>query len=108
MQVLFFASFRWNERKRHGGQHANKCRDVIPPDLLLQIHHRESTKHQQRDDFLDDFQLRGGVNIAAPTIGRHLQDVLKKSDAPTREDDEEDRLLFIFQMPIPRERHEDV
>src|SRR4051812_16291214 len=53
MQALIFASFLRNKRERHRRQHTNKCRDVIPPDLLLQIDHCESAKYQQRDDFLD-------------------------------------------------------
>ena len=108
MQALFFVSFLGDKRKCHRRQHADECRNVIPADLLFKINHRKAAKYEQGDDFLDDFQLRRRINIAAPTIGRHLQDVFKKRNAPTREDDEQDGLFLIFQMTIPGERHENV
>ena len=105
---FFRALFLRNERKRHRRQNAHERRDVIPPDLLLQIHHRKDAKDRQRNDFLHNFQLRCGIHIAAPAVRRHLQDVFEKRNAPARDDHKPDRLEFVFQMPIPRERHEDV
>jgi hypothetical protein len=108
MQALFLGSLLRNNGEGHRGQHADEGGDVIPAHLFLKIKQREPAKYQQRDDFLDDFQLRGRVNIAAPTVGRHLEAIFEKCDAPTRDDDEPERFEFVFQMPVPRECHEEV
>jgi hypothetical protein len=37
-----------------------------------------------------------------------LQDVFKKRDAPARQNDEQQRFTFEFQVALPRHRHENV
>jgi len=65
---------------------------------------RKAAKDGERDDFLDDFELGGGINGVAPAIGRHLQDVFKKRDAPAHQDNEQQRFAFEFQVAVPRHR----
>src|ERR1017187_7160155 len=100
--------FFWPERKPDRREDADERRDVIPRRPRLEIKEREHHEHRQRDDLLDDLQLVRRVTAAAPAVGRHLQDVFKKRDAPARQDDEQQRRAFEFQMAIPRERHENV
>jgi len=67
-----------------------------------------SRKDGEGDDFLDDFELRGGINRVAPAIGRHLQQIFEESDAPAHQNDEQQRLAFEFQVAVPRDRHENI
>jgi hypothetical protein len=100
--------FLRQEGERHGGENAHKRGNVIPPDFLAEVQDRKDAKDRQRDDFLDDLQLRGGINRVAPAIGWHLQQVFEERDAPTGQDDQQQRLAFEFQMAVPRERHKHV
>src|SRR5690349_16845441 len=88
----------WQKCERDRRQNANKRRDMIPCGLHAEIQQRENNEHSQRNDFLDDLELIRRVNIAAPTIRRHLQDVFEKRDAPAHEDDNPNRFVFVLQM----------
>ncbi len=96
------------KRKRHGREDANEGGHVVPRRFHFEIKEGKHDEHRQRDHFLDNLKLVGGVGIAPPTVGRHLEQVFKKGNAPTHEDDKEQRLVLEFQMPIPREGHEDI
>jgi len=41
-------------------------------------------------------------------VGRHLKDVFKKRQQPAYRDRDPERLVLVFQMPVPGERHEHV
>jgi hypothetical protein len=98
------------ERERHRREDAHERGDVVPPDFFAKIKKREHAKDGERDDFLDDFQLRDGIDRVAPAIGRDHEKIFKECDAPAREDDQPERRAFEFrvQIAIPRERHENV
>ena len=81
---------------------------MVPRRFHFEIKEGEHDEHRQRDHLLHNLELVGGVGITAPTVGRHLQQVFKKSDPPAHENHEEQRLVLEFQMAIPRERHEDI
>ena len=81
---------------------------MIPPDAFAQIKNREDAEHGERDDLLDDLELRGGIDRVAPAIGRDHQHVFKKRNAPAHEDDDPERRVFVFQMAVPCERHENI
>ena len=81
---------------------------MIPSDAFTQIINREDAEHGERDDFLNDLQLHGGIDRVAPAIGRDHQHVFKKRDAPAHEDDDPERHVLVFQMAVPRERHENI
>ena len=102
-------SFR-PERERDGGQNAHERGDVIPPDFFAEVKNRKHAKDRERDDFLNDLQLRDGINRIAPAIGGNHENVFKESDAPTREDDQPQRQTFEsrVQIAIPCERHENI
>lgn len=94
--------------ERHGGQNAKEGGEVIPPDFLMQIDQRETREHRQCDNFLDDLELKGGVDRVAPAIGWHLKTILKECNAPAHEDDQQERFAFVFQVAVPGEGHEDI
>ena len=56
--------------ERHRRQNANKGGEMVPSDFFAKIKNGKAAKHDQRDDFLNDFQLRGGINRVAPASCR--------------------------------------
>jgi hypothetical protein len=105
---LIYMSLFWQESEGNCRQNANECGDMVPLDLYAQEHNGEPRKNAQCDDFLDDFQLWRRIHGIAPPVCRDLKTILKKCDAPARQDYEPQRLGLVFQMAVPRERHEDV
>ena len=80
---------------------------------------REDHKNHQRDDLLDHFQLhqikRSSVSDETHPVGGNLETILKESDAPRKQDHEDQRgrigdesRLLQLEMTVPRQRHEDV
>jgi hypothetical protein len=96
------------EGKRHGGEDADKGGDVVPGRHGLEIKEGEHHEYHEGDDFLDDLQLVGGVSAVTPAVGRHLQHIFKKRDAPAHHDDNQERLAFEFQVAVPGAGHEKV
>jgi hypothetical protein len=98
------------ERERHRRKDAHKRRDVVPPDFFAEIKNREHAKDRERDDLLDDLELRDGIDRVAPAVRRDHEQVFKEGDAPARKDDQPERraLEFRVQIAIPCERHENV
>lgn len=76
----------------------------------------DQSEHDQRDDLLDDFQLkkaeRAAVAREAEPVGRHLGTIFKKSHTPGEEDNQNQRpvrgnLHFLqLQVAVPSESHE--
>src|SRR5665213_4084741 len=81
---------------------------MIPLNRIAQIKDGENAEDRQRDDLLTNFELRGGIDIAAPAVGRDLQEILEEGDAPTRHNDQPDGTVLEFQVAIPREGHKNV
>jgi len=91
---------------------------VEPEGLCLEKEHREDSKYDQRNRFLDNFQLpqveRTAVAVEAKTIGGHLEDIFEKSNSPAYKDNgkepkaTEPTHMLEFQVPIPRNRHKTV
>ena len=96
------------EGEGHGGDDAKEGGDVVPSGHGLEIQHGKDGEDGEGDDFLDDFQLVGGEGVAAPAVGRDLQNVFEEGDAPTDEDDDQDGLILEFEMAVPSHGHEDV
>src|SRR5882757_8748733 len=68
------------ERPSHQTAEGSK---VIPVQLVAKIKRGEHPKHRQRDHLLNHLQLIRREGLRADPVGRYLQAVLKKSDAPT-------------------------
>src|SRR5712672_4137240 len=89
------------------GNAAKPCR-IVPLQLLAKVQHGKNRKHRQRNHFLNSFELRRREFVRADAVRRNLETILEESDAPTREDDLPQRLATVFEVGIPRKRHEDV
>jgi hypothetical protein len=81
---------------------------IVPAQRLLQVQHRESGEHDQRDHLLHGLELRGRIDRAAPAVGRHRQPVFEKRNPPAHHDDERQRDLLEAEVAVPGECHEDV
>ena len=92
---------------------------MVPPQLHVEGDRGENDKNHQRDDLLDHLELhqvkRSSVSDKSHPVGGHLKTVLKESDAPRKQDHEDQRgrigdesRLLQFEMTVPRQRHEDV
>src|SRR5476649_1914371 len=49
------------ECEPHRRKDAHERRDVIPPDAFAEMKKREHAEHRERDDLLDDLELRDGI-----------------------------------------------
>ena len=62
---------------------------IEPKSLGLEENQRENHKYDQRNDFLNDFELnqrkRSAMLARADAIGWHLKAIFKKSNAPTHQ-----------------------
>ena len=61
-------------------RHHAQCRpQVVQLDGRAHVEHRERHEHGQRDDLLQDLQLRQGQRRVADAVGRHLQQVFEQA-----------------------------
>src|SRR5438552_17787184 len=64
-------SQRTAEDEIGAGRDEREANRVVPAYRLLEIEDREGSEDQERDDLLNGLELRGGVDGAAPAVGRH-------------------------------------
>ena len=84
-----------------------KADHVIPLQVLAEHELRKDDKHDQRDDFLEDFELIAIENAKADPVGGNLKAVFKKGDAPGNQDRKPKwTVLKIFEMAVPGVGHE--
>ena len=92
---------------------------MVPFQFHVEGDRRESDKDHKGDHLLNDLELHQTERTAVPfetdTVRRHLQAVLKESDAPGEQDHKDKRCgigeepgLLQFEVTVPRERHEDI
>lgn len=92
---------------------------MIPAESFrLEKQDRKSCKDSQRNNFLDYLELpkieRTAVFRVTDPIGRDLKTILKKCNAPAKQNDRRNaepgkpRHLLKFQMSVPSEGHKDV
>ena len=107
------------ENEIHGKYKENKTNEVVQTECFrLEQKNRKDGKNNERDDFLNDFELpeikRTAVCRVADTVGGNLTTVLKKSNSPTNQNDHgqsksgEPTHLAEFQMSVPRKCHENI
>jgi len=69
---------------------------------------RENDEDGDRDDLLNDLDLRGSEPAEAVAVGGDLQGILGQGDEPTDEDRRSQRRFPELQVPVPGHRHERV
>ena len=116
--VVFFSSFLQKSEK-DGQEYAAERDDVVPADGLAFEHcGHDDGEHGEGDGLLDDFELhereRTSVDLCAYTVGGNHEAVLKKSQSPRAEDDEDkgpvgvDFQLGEFEVAVPGKSHKDI
>ena len=69
---------------------------MIPTQFFTKVEHGEGGEDGQGDDFLQDFQLGGGIDAVAPAVGRNHEEIFEEGDPPTGEDHNEEGRFFEF------------
>ena len=96
------------EEEEDGQDDAAETREIVPAQLLLQVKHGKDGEDAEGDYFLNGLELRGGELIGADAVGRDLEAVFEKGDAPAGDDDFPERLAAVFEVAVPGKGHEDV
>ena len=81
---------------------------VVPMEPFSEVVDGEDSEDAEGDDFLDDFKLGGREGAGTNAVGWDLQAVLEEGDAPADEDDFPECDLFVLEVSVPGNRHEDV
>lgn len=96
------------EHEERASHQAAERRKVVPVQPVAKVKRREDAKDCQRNHLLDHLQLLRRKGLRTDPVGRHLQAVLKESDAPTDKDHLPQRNLAKLQVPVPRKGHKDI
>ena len=101
-----FASLECKGEKGRAAEKGERD-DVVPRQLLLQEQNRKDDEDDQRDDLLNDFQLKSGKLAVTETIRRHRQAIFEQGNSPRDQDRLPKRpVVAILQVAIPGEGHE--
>src|SRR5262249_12868407 len=95
-------------RHDHRAEHERERDRLVPAQTLAEIEPRERHEHEQRDDFLDDLELRCRELTIADAVRRHLKTVLEERQEPGYEDHLPQSRLAESEMAVPGGGHEDV
>jgi hypothetical protein len=96
------------EDHKDGANDHCETNQIVPPEILFQVHNREDRENSERDRLLDGFQLRRSEFIGADAVCWDLKTILRESNLPTNDDDFEEWHLPVFQVPVPGNSHEDI
>src|SRR5664280_342026 len=75
------------KHEKRAGRDQREADALVPGDRLLEIEHRETGEHQERDHLLHGLELGGVIDSVAVTIGRHRQAIFDKGQPPADQDD---------------------
>jgi hypothetical protein len=81
---------------------------VVPSEGFFQVGDGKDCENDEGDDFLNGFQLGCVKDGMADAVGRDLQAVFEKRDAPRDQDHGDQAGGFEFEVAVPCESHEDV
>jgi len=96
------------EHEEGTGDEAAGSYAVVPMEFFIEVEGREDAEDGERDDLLNDLELCGRELVGAETVGRDLQAVLKKRDAPGDKDGLPKWDALEFEMTVPGKGHEDI
>src|SRR5512133_2654201 len=103
-------SFVWlSKYKKDSSGQATAGPEVIPGKGGPHVEHGKGDKHRQCDDLLQDLQLCQVKLAITDAIGRHLEQVLEKSDPPGNcYGNQPVSGSQIFKMCVPGKGHKDI
>jgi len=97
----------WKIKKRSQGDR-DESDSVVPAEGLAEIGDGEDRKYREGDDFLDGLKLGAVKFVGTNAIRRNLKAILKKSDAPARDDRFPKWSVAILQVAVPGEGHKNI
>lgn len=81
----------------------------IPAGTDTHVEYGESHENNKGDDLLNNLELGQRKVPITDSVGGNLKAIFKKSDPPTDGDRHEKRfVVHVFQVTVPRKRHENV
>ena len=80
----------------------------VPFNRRMKKDEGDKRENDQRDAFLQHLKLRHTPFVRADAIGGYLENVFEECQAPASQDDDPERLISEFQMPVPSQIHEHV
>ena len=93
---------------------------MVPANaFVVEEEQGKNGEDDQRDDFLNDFELQQGERTAVAhetvTVGRDLTRIFRQSQQPTDQNNDNERsivcydaLFLQFHVTIPRKGHENI
>ena len=81
---------------------------VVPMEPFSEVIYGEDSEDAEGDDLLDDFELGGREGGGTDAVGGDLQAVLEEGDAPADKDDFPECDVFVLEVSVPGNSHEDV
>src|ERR1017187_3744597 len=92
-----------------GGYPRRLARKSIPRECLIQKQDLKCDEDDDRDNLLNDLELKSRELDIAETIRGDRQAVFEQCDAPRDQDRSPERpVVPVFQVPVPGESHEDI
>lgn len=82
------------ENKVDCTQHAQAGPEVVPFQRLMHVHDGKRDKHDQCNDFLQDFELSQIELRETDAVGRDLKTVFNEGDAPAGDNGNPEWLLM--------------
>ena len=76
--------------------------------VYFKVGNREDAEDNQRNHFLYRLQLCRRKLIVPNPIRRQLEVILDEGDSPTDKNHDPQGRVFLLEMPVPSEGHEDV
>ena len=81
---------------------------VVPVEPLSEVVDSEDSEDAEGDDLLNHLELGWREGGGADPICWYLQAVLEEGDAPADKDDFPECDIFVFEVSVPGNSHEDV
>ena len=98
-----------HEKRKNHANHAKCCPKIIKLDAFSHVPDRKRDKHRERDNFLNNFQLRKSEGRIAYSVRRNLQKVLKEGNPPAHQCRNKPREGGdILEVRVPCKRYENV
>ncbi len=82
--------------QKHGCEDQGESEPRSPSGHFPEIEERENHEDSDRDDFLDNFQLRCRELAGADPVGGHLQRVFRQGDQPAHQNGQRHQELRYF------------
>ena len=74
------------KQEKHGPQETQSGPQIVTPYVFFHVDDGEWDEYGERDYLLDDFQLSNGQGFVSHSVGRNLQRIFEKCNAPACQD----------------------